>query len=82
MGRFGVRYGNRVKKINLPIEKIQNKKQECPFCERLALKRIASGIWFCRKCRAKFAGGAYFPKTQIAEINLNAKQENKNVNTY
>ncbi len=61
-GRFGARYGTRTKKIVREIEKIQKKKQICPYCERPALKRVASGIWSCKKCKVKFAGGAYFPR--------------------
>ena len=62
-GRFGSRYGTRTKKVVAAIEKKQGKRQECPYCERLALKRMAAGIWYCNKCKTKFAGGAYFPKT-------------------
>ena len=61
-GRFGARYGTKTKKIVTNVERLQKQKQICPYCERPALKRIASGIWFCKKCRIKFAGGAYFPK--------------------
>jgi large subunit ribosomal protein L37Ae len=43
--------------------RIIKKKQICPYCERVALKRVASGIWYCKKCKVKFAGGAYTPKT-------------------
>lgn len=39
------------------------KKHICPYCERPALKRVAAGIWYCKKCKVKFAGGAYTPKT-------------------
>lgn len=62
-GRFGPRYGTRTKKIVAAIEKKQRQKQACPYCERKALKRIAAGIWYCKKCKTKFAGGAYFAKT-------------------
>ena len=63
VGRFGPRYGTRTKKIIAAIEKIQKQKQICPYCERPALKRQVAGIWYCKKCGVKFAGGAYFPKT-------------------
>jgi len=66
-GRYGPRYGTRTKKIIAAIEAEQKKKHPCPFCERPALKRLAAGIWLCRKCGKKFAGGAYFPKSAIAE---------------
>jgi large subunit ribosomal protein L37Ae len=64
-GRFGPRYGTRTKKVVAAIEKEQKKRQTCPYCERKSLKRVASGIWHCKKCGKKFSGGAYFPKTTI-----------------
>lgn len=64
-GRFGPRYGTRTKKILSAIEREQKKKHICPYCERAALKRLAAGIWFCKKCSKKFAGAAYFPKSAI-----------------
>ena len=60
--RFGPRYGTRTKKIVGEIEKRQKAKQECPYCERKTLKRVAAGVWYCRKCENKFSGGAYFPR--------------------
>ena len=64
MGRYGARYGTRTKKIAGEIELRQRQKQTCPYCERKTLKRVAAGIWFCRKCKSKFAGGAYLPRTE------------------
>jgi len=66
--RFGPRYGTKAKKVIAAVEKKQRKKQSCPYCERAALKRLASGIWYCTKCKTKFAGGAYFPKTAAAKV--------------
>lgn len=77
MGRFGPRYGKRVKKINSPIEKIQKQRHKCPYCERSAVKRVASGIWTCRKCNAKFSGGAYKPVSDRLEQMLIKKAEEK-----
>jgi len=67
MGRFGARYGTRTKGICLAIEKLQKQSHECPYCERKALTRLAAGIWKCGKCGAKFAGGAYMPKSAVFE---------------
>jgi len=64
-GRYGVRYGRKGKMVIKNIETKQRKKPECPHCERKALKRVASGIWKCNKCGAKFAGAAYFPKSSV-----------------
>ena len=58
-GRFGARYGRKLRsKIN-NVEKVQRKKQKCPYCSRLAAKRLAMGIFECKKCNAKFTGKAY-----------------------
>lgn len=59
-GRYGSRYGTKTKKVVLEIE--QKKTKTCPYCERDALKRMAAGVWYCKKCKTKFAGGAYFPR--------------------
>ncbi len=60
-GRWGVRYGLKLRKKTLEVEQIQRGKHKCPFCLKLTVKRLASGIWFCKHCEAKFAGKAYEP---------------------
>jgi large subunit ribosomal protein L37Ae len=58
-GRYGARYGKKLKsKIN-NVEKVQRKAQKCPYCSRLAVKRVAAGIYNCKKCESKFTGKAY-----------------------
>jgi len=61
-GRYGARYGTRTKKIVTEMERKTKQKQICPYCERPALIRMSAGIWTCKKCKVKFAGGAYYPK--------------------
>jgi len=59
-GRFGARYGTKVRQKVLAVETKQKKKQRCPFCHKNKVKRVAAGIWICEKCDKKFAGGAYY----------------------
>ncbi|MFX1496796.1 MAG: 50S ribosomal protein L37ae [Promethearchaeota archaeon] len=62
---FGARYGSNVrKKWKLIMEQQNNKKLKCPRCEtRGSVRRISTGIWYCKKCEARFTGGAYFMAT-------------------
>lgn len=62
-GRFGPRYGVKIKHRVKEVEEKQKRWHTCPRCGRKRVKRESTGIWICRKCNAKFAGGAYFPKT-------------------
>lgn len=57
--RFGARYGSKPKHKYAKIEIEQRKKHQCPYCRKLAVKRLSVGIWHCRKCNAKFTGKAY-----------------------
>jgi len=58
-GRFGARYGKRVRQKLVNVEDKQRVKQKCPFCKKLGVKRLSKGIWHCKKCDKKFAGGTY-----------------------
>jgi large subunit ribosomal protein L37Ae len=58
-GRFGVRYGQSIKRRIAKIEGQQRKKQACSFCNGRAI-RLAKGIWRCNRCKKTFAGHTYF----------------------
>ncbi|MHA1711498.1 MAG: 50S ribosomal protein L37ae [Candidatus Freyarchaeota archaeon] len=62
-GRFGARYGVRVRDRVKKIETQMKQKHKCPKCTTKAVKRVSVGIWTCRKCGYTFAGGAYIPVT-------------------
>jgi large subunit ribosomal protein L37Ae len=67
VGRYQARYGVRARTVTRNIEIIQKAKQECPTCGHKKVKRISTGIWQCRKCGAKYAGGAYIPQTESGQ---------------
>jgi large subunit ribosomal protein L37Ae len=57
--RFGARYGRKVKIKYSKIEREQRRLHKCPYCSKINVKRIAMGIWYCKKCDSKFTGKAY-----------------------
>jgi large subunit ribosomal protein L37Ae len=59
-GRFGARYGKKIRVKLVKVEEKQRKKQKCPFCEKLGAKRLSKGIWKCSKCDKKFASDTYY----------------------
>ncbi|TXT53953.1 MAG: 50S ribosomal protein L37Ae [Candidatus Thorarchaeota archaeon] len=66
-GRFGARYGSKLRRRVLDIEKRRKEEHRCPSCATKALKRKAAGLWTCRKCGILFAGGAYVPYTDAGK---------------
>ena len=82
--RFGPRYGSNVRKkwrLVMEIQKSGNLK--CPRCEtRGSINRISTGIWHCKKCNAKFTGGAYNTQTpRGAESFRIAKRKQRELET-
>jgi large subunit ribosomal protein L37Ae len=69
-GRFGPRYGRFIRKRVAEMEKISRAAHLCPRCDQIAVKRQGTGIWECRKCGFKFAGGAYTPETPALRMAL------------
>jgi large subunit ribosomal protein L37Ae len=60
--RFGARYGRKPKTKFAKIETEQRSKHKSPFCNKMSVKRLATGIWYCTKTQKKFTGKAYTPK--------------------
>ena len=58
-GRFGPRYGRRLRQIVTKIEKKLKQWHKCPYCNKKRVRRLASGIWYCKSCDSKFTGKAY-----------------------
>ena len=59
-GRFGSRYGKTVRARMIKVEEKQRKKQKCPFCSKVGIKRLSKGIWKCPRCNKKFASDVYY----------------------
>ena len=66
-GRFGSRYGAKLRRRVLDIERRRSEPQRCPSCATRALTREAVGLWKCKKCGLSFAGGAYVPFTDAGK---------------
>lgn len=67
-GRYGPRYGVRVRRRIAAIERRQKKDHACPECGAEKVRRTDTGIWACRRCGHTFAGGAYVPETKMMRI--------------
>ena len=62
-GRYGTRYGLKIRRRVAEIEAIQRKRARCPRCHHVAVRRLSTGIYVCKKCGYTFTGGAYLVQT-------------------
>jgi large subunit ribosomal protein L37Ae len=74
-GSLGSRYGTVARRRYMDIVSQMRRPHECPQCHFKTVKRMSVGIWLCRKCGVKFAGGAYTPFTKLGEIAKRATKE-------
>jgi len=63
-GKYGPRYGVKIRKQIKSVSRHMIKPQRCPECQADAVKRVASGIWKCNHCKLKFAASAYSVRTR------------------
>ncbi|MCK4717687.1 MAG: transposase [Thermoplasmata archaeon] len=63
-GRFGVRYGVKVRYRTKSVDTSLNTRGTCPQCQHSSVSRVKSGIWKCSRCSYTFAAGAYSSKTR------------------
>ncbi len=61
VGRYGPRYGVRIRRRVQEVEEGRRARHVCPKCQAAAVRRRSSGVWQCRHCGHVFAGGAYRP---------------------
>jgi len=62
--------GEFIRKRVTETERVSRATHRCPRCDTVAVRRKGTGIWLCRKCGFKFAGGAYTPQTPSLRIAL------------
>jgi large subunit ribosomal protein L37Ae len=58
-GWMGPRYGIRIRRRVLEIDRARGKASPCPRCSTVTLHRVASGVFECRRCGTRFASNAY-----------------------
>ncbi len=58
-GWMGPRYGIRIRRRVLEIDRARQRDAPCPRCSTVTLHRVASGVFECRRCGTRFASNAY-----------------------
>ena len=66
-GKYGTRYGAKLRKQVKAFEILQRTKYVCPFCGKTSVRRHSVGIWNCSACRRSVAGGAWEYSTSAAQ---------------
>ncbi|MFW5911940.1 MAG: 50S ribosomal protein L37ae [Candidatus Hadarchaeota archaeon] len=79
-GRFGARYGTRIRARVKSVEERMDGEYRCPECGASRVERKGSGIWACDRCGTKFAAKAYDPLVTSIEKEISSEEsssENK-----
>ncbi len=74
-GRFGARYGTRVRARVKAVEERMREDHACPQCEAKKVSRVGPGVWKCDRCGRKFTGKAYVPESESVQDKISEEQE-------
>ena len=58
-GWMGARYGIRIRRRVIDIDQARSRASACPRCSTVTLRRVASGVFECRRCGTRYASNAY-----------------------
>ncbi len=58
-GWMGARYGIRIRRRVLELDRSRGHRAACPRCSTVTLSRISSGVFECGRCGTRYASGAY-----------------------
>ena len=58
-GWMGPRYGIRIRRRVLEMDRAQHHANTCPRCSTVTLWRVASGIYECQRCGVRVSSAAY-----------------------
>jgi len=78
-GRFGPRYGTRVRARVKSVEDRMKGRHTCPQCKAKNVTRVGTGIWKCDRCGNKFAAKAYVPETTSIQKQISEESEEANL---
>lgn len=67
MANASIRYGARIRKRYVSVQREKNALYRCPGCGRQRVKRAGTGVWRCAHCGKTYAGGAYSMSTPAGE---------------
>lgn len=58
-GWMGPRYGIRIRRRVLEIDRTRRRPSACPRCATVTMKRVSSGVFECSRCGTRYASNAY-----------------------
>ena len=67
-GKYGTRYGSKLRKQIKAIEILQRMKYTSPFSGKNSIRRKAAGIWYDKSTGRTIAGGAWEFQTNAAQV--------------